>query len=255
MEKKLVVEIPYAGLGDHLFHSHLPRIAKQTGAYDRVYISEKSSVRNKDYRHIVWERNPFIDGFIDEAGLTCNLKELVEKAQESKTENLLDLVMFEFGLEDNKRWHEPEVHYKPKFIEDYNKKVFDPNFISWVGQIDKEDMMRFLKKENIDFEAIMNIRNEKALFIPNGTEDFIETKTISDFCDLIYSASKLFCLTSGTATLAASLNKPATVFYGAGQGSGFRHSKLHTYKKVNRTPVNSLKDSLRSTLNFFKSEK
>lgn len=29
----LIIEIPYAGMGDHLFHSHLPKIAKENGKY------------------------------------------------------------------------------------------------------------------------------------------------------------------------------------------------------------------------------
>ncbi|MCK4823535.1 hypothetical protein KA005_47730, partial [bacterium] len=43
--KTLVIQIPFGGLGDHLFRSHVPRIAKKTGQYDRVYISNHSVFR------------------------------------------------------------------------------------------------------------------------------------------------------------------------------------------------------------------
>lgn len=65
MDKILIIEIPYLGLGDHLFHSHIPRIAKKIGKYDKVYISEFSHHRNPDNKRIVWELNPFVDGFIE----------------------------------------------------------------------------------------------------------------------------------------------------------------------------------------------
>jgi len=63
-----VIEVKYGGLGDHLFYSHLPRIAKQTGKYDRVYVSNHSTFRNPEYRKLIWECNPYVDGFCDENG-------------------------------------------------------------------------------------------------------------------------------------------------------------------------------------------
>ena len=62
-QKILIIEIRKGGLGDHLFYSHLPRIAKQTKAFDKVYISNHSFFRHPDYKNLVWELNPFIDGF------------------------------------------------------------------------------------------------------------------------------------------------------------------------------------------------
>ena len=212
MNKTLIIEIPYAGLGDHLFHSHLPRIAKETGKYEKVYISSHSPVRHSDYKHIVWDLNPFIDGFIEEKGITCNIAKVVAQAYSSLNNNLLDEIMLAYGLEDKLRMHEPEIYYQPIFVKAYNQSVYDPNFLSWVGTVDKKDVMSFLKKQNITFDAIMKIRTDKALYVPKKKDVFIETPSIEDFCNLIFSASQLYCLTSGTATLAAAIGKPATVF-------------------------------------------
>lgn len=148
----LIIEIPYAGLGDHLFHSHLPRIAKQFGNYEKVYVSSLSESWNVDCMRVVWELNPYVDGIVEVEGVSCDLKSIVDKIEkkiknnEFEHPNLLDEVMFAFGLDDGKRFHEPELYYKPKYVERFNKAIFDPNFISWVGQIEKADMMRFLKK-------------------------------------------------------------------------------------------------------------
>lgn len=243
MEKTLIIEIIHTGLGDHLFHSHLPRIAKESG-YDKVYISNFSPVVHPDYKHLVWELNPFVDGFIDEHGLSVNIGELVKRVHPNSNSNLLDEVMLAFELDNGQRWNEPEIYYKPKMIEKYNKIIYDPNFLSWIGLCTKEDAMTFFKKNKIQFDAIMKLRNGKIFYVPKGNEEYIETPTLEDFCDLIYSCKELHCLTSGTATIAAGLKKPAIVYYGEGQPDGYRHSKLHTYKFVPRYFMNRLKRKL-----------
>lgn len=243
---ELIIEIPYGGLGDHLFHSHLPRIAKQTGAYDNVYISSRSLFRHPDNKKLVWDLNPYIDGFVDEPGKTFDFKPIVRKhfLAPVKEFNLLDSIMFHYQLEDNIRWHEPEIYYKPEFKVEYHKSVFDPNYLSWVGEIEKKEMMSFIHKNNYSFDAVMMLRNNKALFIPEKEVDYIETNTLFDFCDLIFSSKNIYCLTSGTATIAAGLGKNATVFFGNNQSLFYQHSKLHTYIKVPQTPINAIKQYL-----------
>lgn len=245
MEKSLVIEIIHTGLGDHLFHSHLPRIAKESG-FDKVYISNFSPVVHPNYKSLVWEYNPFVDGFIDEPGLKINIGEIVHKLKRNSETNLLDEVMIAFGLENNMRWNKPEIYYKPKFVERFNKVVYDPNFLSWIGLCTKEDAMTFFKKNNIQFDAIMKLRSGKHFYVPTNNEEFIETPTLEDFCDLIYSCKELHCLTSGTATLADALGKKATVYYGEGQPAGYQHSKNHDYKYVKRYFLNRIKRKLKS---------
>lgn len=248
--KTLIIEIPYAGLGDHLFHSHLPRIAKETGEFEKVFISNRSPVRNDDYKKLVWEYNPFVDGYSDEEGVTCKLWELVEKVSPQSNNNLLDEVMLAFGLDNGKRWNEPEIYYKPKFRDDFNHTVYDPNYLSWVGAITSEECMKFFRKNNYYFEKIMKKRSEKFLYIPTENTEYMVTPTIEDFCDLIYSCKELYCLTSGTATIAAGLGKSATVFYGSGQSAGFRHSKLHIYKKIPTDRLTRIKAKIKKSFNL-----
>lgn len=230
MEKILIIEIPYAGLGDHIFHSHLPRIAKECNGYDKVYISNLSPVRHLDYKRIVWEYNPYIDGFVDEPGKTCDIHAIVAQFKNHNC-NLLDLVMLSYGLDNGKTWNEPEIYYQPKFRPEFNKVVYDPNFLSWVGDVVKEEAQKHFDSKGYVFDAIMKIRSEKHLVLPDRYQEIIETPTLEDFCDLIFSTEKLYCLTSGTATLAAGLGKPVHVFYGFKQSSIFQHSKLHTYEQ------------------------
>jgi ADP-heptose:LPS heptosyltransferase len=53
-----------------------------------------------------------------------------------------------------------------------------------------------------------------------------------DYCKIILSSKKFLCFSSGSATLAAALKKPAIVFYGMGQNHIFHHSKIHGYVDV-----------------------
>ena len=250
MGKTLIIEIPYAGLGDHLFHSHLPRIAKETGQYEKVFISHRSPVRHNDYKNLVWDLNPHLDGFVDEPGVKCVLDDL--RANIRHDTNLLDVVMSFFGLDDGLKMHEPEIYYKPQFVSEYNKIIFDPNHISYIGEIDKKDVMWYFKKNKIKFEAIMNIRNELALYIPKQSDLIINTPTLLEFCDLIHSSSQLYCLTSGTATLAAALGKSATVYYGEYQEIAFQHSKLHEYIRIEKCPQNKFMDLMKRPFQLLK---
>ncbi len=70
--------------------------------------------------------------------------------------------MYAFELDDGKLlWHEPEVYYKPNFIEDYHCNVYDPNFISYVGQINKFDIHYFMNKKGFTYDCVIKIRSEK----------------------------------------------------------------------------------------------
>lgn len=241
LKEVLTIEITYDGLGDHLFHSHIPRIAKEYGGYDKVYISNRSPVVHPDYKRVVWEYNPYVDGFVDAPGVKVNLKELIEKVNRTSETNLLDEIMIAFGLDNGVRWNSPEIYYKPKFVDEYNKVIYDPNFLSWIGLCTKEDAMTYFRKNNIHFEAVMKLRNGKHFYIPGGKEKYIETPTLEDFCDLIYSCKELHCLTSGTATIASGLGKKAIVYFGKGQPEGFQHFKGHSYRYVPKYFMNRIK--------------
>src|SRR5438093_9007669 len=130
MARDFVIQIKYGGLGDHLFYTHLPRIAKQHGGYARVFISNFSEYRNPNYRRLVWESNPYVDGFSDENFLLPEFKRI------PPDRNLLDQMMLLSGLDDGQRFHEPELYFKPPVVESLrNAIVFDPNFVSYVGAV------------------------------------------------------------------------------------------------------------------------
>lgn len=224
--RELVIEIQKGGLGDHLFYSHLPRIAKETGAFDKVFISNRSLFRNADNKKLVWELNPFVDGFTDAAGIYHFPQSLQEG------ENLPDRIMLMYGLDDGKRFHEPEIYYRPPHKPEFARlRVFDPNFISYTGDLkNAEPIAAWLmaNKESVDFQ----MKPLAHRYLPLQDIPVIKTDSLLDFCSLIVSCRQMYCLNTGTATLAAALGIPVTVFYGTGLDPMYRHSRLHRFVDV-----------------------
>lgn len=233
----LVLEIKYGGLGDHLFYSHIPRIAKTSGSYQRVMLSDQSQFRHPDYRKLVWECNPYFDGFTEENGV------YPEFATVPSGENLLDRIMLSLGLDDGLRWHEPELYYQTKQVPKlYDLAIYDPNYVSYVGDFCSSDLYRYLGRKRIHLDAKMKLRE---FYVDAPVADgIIDTPNLEDFCDLIVSCGNFYCLSSGAATLAAALGKSAVVFWGDGQNPMFHHSRLHRYIKIKESLACRLRRSI-----------
>lgn len=224
--KTLILSIQKGGLGDHLFYSHLPRIAKQYGGFNQVFISNDSIFRNPDTKKLVWELNPYLDGFTNDPGFFY----FSDNIQEG--ENLLDHLMLAYGLDDHKRNHEPEIYYKPKLVEALiDKTIYDPNYISYTGDIKyTATIQNWFDQNNITPNAQMKVLGGRSIRI--NCTNTLSTPDIFKFCDLLYSAKAIYCLSTGTGTLAAALQKPVTVLYGEGLQKAYRHSGIHSYINV-----------------------
>ena len=222
-QKILIIEIRKGGLGDHLFYSHLPRIAKQTKAFDKVYITNHSYFRSPDYKKLIWELNPFVDGFTNEKGIFKFSTHFDDQ------HNMLDAIMFLYGLDDGLRFHEPEIYYQPKIDPNLSHlNIYDPNFQSYTGDLRSGALMEaYFKKNDITIDYQMKFLGKR--WRPINVEKTYACSNVFDFCDFIASINNIYCLTTGTATLAIALNKKANVFYGKGHNAGYRHSPMNTY--------------------------
>lgn len=225
--KRLVIHINYGGLGDHLFLSHLPRIAKEKGFYKEVYISKKSVYRHTDYKKLIWDLNPYVDGFTDEMGYYIEfLKFDTEKM------NILDHIMQLYGIDDLQLNHEPDFYYKPEIKPELaNKIVFDPNYVSDAAdKITVEQINNYFKVNNIAIDFQMQKR-DKSVPASHFT-DWLSSHSLEDFCSIIASCKEIYCFATGTATLAAALGKKAHVFFSKGFNPQFLHSKNNEYIKL-----------------------
>ena len=241
MSAHFVITVPWGGLGDHLFHSHLPRIAKEHGGYDRVLVSNRSVFRREDYRTLVWEMNPFVDGFTDEEGPVPAMTAV------PRGMNLLDAIMLDRGLDDGKRFHEAEMFYIPNVLPAYaGKHIYDPNYKSNSGDLSPRRMRAAFRRIGM---PDAQCRARKPSWPLDGVAETIEPGSVFEYCDLIASCARFSCLQSGGATLAPALGRGATVFYaGPTTVSMFRHSPMNEYIDIAPLPHQLLYRRVRSLL-------
>lgn len=225
--EQLIIQIKHGGLGDHLFYSHIPRIAKESG-YKKVFISNKSDFRKEDQKELIWKLNPYVDGFTDLEGISIYTADVAE----GENANLLDKIMLGFGLDDGKRFHEPELYYKPKLIKELvGKTLYDPNYLSNAGFVDGPKIRSYFKRNNIKIDYQMAIRGKRSIPVFEF-DKFLKCGPIYDFIDILYSVKDIYCMVTGTATLASALGKKASVFYTKDISHVFRHSKINNYIRL-----------------------
>ena len=228
-DKSLIIHVLYGGLGDHLLHSHIPRIAKQSGKYSKVFLSSSSPIRNQRHIEYIWANNPYLDGFCSEHPQYDHNVVNTSHFDTSK-ENILDRIMLSYGLDDGLRWHEPELFFEIPFISELKgKSVYDPNFISDSGGLNSFKIAKFLHKHegNLNFQFPCR-RGSSALPVINFDQT-IKDSNFVEFCSILISCERVYSLTTGTATLAAALKKNATILHGSKLDKKFLHSKRHDY--------------------------
>jgi len=243
-----VIEPFGPGLGDTLWHSHLPKLAKKKG-YRRVLISLDAEYRNNEYKNIIWELNPFVDGYClrgrDNKYELPNLQHFLDK--NSKKLNLLDYIMLYFELDDGLRFHKPELYYRPNRLEFLKESViYDPNFVS-NPRIEQESfalVRKYFVSKKIHFDYQLkplhknsiNITNkdiaigdyQQNIEIYNNFNYYLECGSFRDFCDVIFSAKKIYCFTTGTLVLADSLNQSCSILLTEDITYPI-HSNMHNY--------------------------
>jgi len=220
--KTLIIKNPWGGLGDHLFTSHLPRIAKESGAFDKVVVSNHSKYLNPETKHLVWELNPFFDGFTNEDVIHAQFGEVPDG------KNLLDALSDFYGVPDTGiRFQEPEIYYKPELIPELKDVVIlDCNSFSGLGIPSRTTLKTYFKTNGIIVTHQM-----KSLFRDVQIEGLKEIRadSLEHLCDIIHSCKQFYGVITGSITLAAAIRKPSTVLFIDGALSMFRHSKLHSY--------------------------
>jgi len=220
--RNLIIKNPWGGLGDHLFMSHLPRAAKESGEFDKVFISKLSIYLNPETKHLVWELNPHVDGFTDEDMIYPMFGEVPEG------KNILDVVSDFYRVPIlGGCFQEPEIYYKPKCIPELKDAVIlDYNSFSGKGIPSSESIKAYFKSVGVGITHQMSPLHPK---YENFNYTKVKANGLENLCDIIYSCKAFFSMLTGSTTLAAAIRKPTTVLYIDGALPMFRHSKLHTY--------------------------
>jgi hypothetical protein len=210
---RLVIQVIYGGLGDHLVYSALPELLRKQKQI-RVFLSTKSIFRNQEIWDFIWKQNPYVE-FTDEYGWFIN--EPLSWCSECRTFN--EYLVRLFGLEGGDA---PHLYYSPHLRETlrdctvadlsfgpsgkangYYEKEFQKRCVSYLYQIGDFCFVNYpyFKKNPLQQKVVKE-------FCPKT----VDVCSLEDLCNVLASAGRRYLMYSGSASLAAALNLPSTVF-------------------------------------------
>jgi len=210
--RKYIFQVEYGGLGDHLFYSPLPRLLKERGIADKVYLSSQSRIRGRETYDLVWKTNPYLDGRSDEMPTaTKNLSASINK--------IINFTLAQHGiildLEIN-----PEIYLAEDMYQQHiSNHYVDFNYTSYTGAFTLLDALKILDKN-----PHLVMVNPSATLMRWARNQHIRTTSLKEYAILIKSAASFSALASGGATLSLALGRPCTMYYGYGHNQLFRHS-------------------------------
>lgn len=203
-----------------MFFSALPRLLKERGLADEVYISDQSNFRNPTIFDLIWKNNPHLNGISSESPTP-----LLEIKQ-SKEQKVVNIIFERFGLRSENEFP-VEVYQELEMPDVLGQKYIDLNYVSYIGAFSFVDKIK-VYRQYPDHIMINPDKLSSFLFYKRKK---IFTKSLQEYAVLIASSSAFVTLASGGATLAAALKKPSIIYYGYGQSTIFHH-EIHRYIRV-----------------------
>lgn len=218
---RLVIGSTYGGLGDHLFLTPLPRLFKESNPESSVFLSSQSKYRGDQTKDFVWANNPYIDGIIDEP----IDKRLLFGKKSYLSNFIMNRIAENLGLQYQQAL-KPEIYRNIVPTSDQIEKLsgsilIDFNYISYVGAFRLKDALDIIS--NLCNQKIFLINPNISLIKKIKDVPFVKSKDLFDYASLIMASRKFACLPSGSAALAAALNKDTEVYYGHGMSECFLH--------------------------------
>jgi hypothetical protein len=213
-EGRLVIQVPYGGLGDHLVYSALPELLwKQKNI--KVFISTESIYRNKQIWDFVWGLNPFVK-MTDEKGWFIH--QPLDIIRQCTTINQYLIQLFNLDGDDA-----PKLYYQPAAIPELAGQAivdcscgpsgkangyFDPEFY--------EAYLSYLEKNVPTFVLLtyqnMTINNQlQNKIVERFAPRVYSIHSPQELSDALFSASRRYLLYSGSASVAAAYNLPSIV--------------------------------------------
>jgi tetratricopeptide (TPR) repeat protein len=207
----LIIQLPegYDGLGDNLIFSHIPRLAKESGKFSKVLISNRNQYKGNNYPDLVWKLNPYVDGFTDLPGTYSSIKmnRILDKwSNIHDSLNLMDSIMLLHDLDDGKRGHKPECYYKPQNLPWLNDKtVFDPGAKTMkINAVNEDHLISIFNKNDMFPNYIIGSEISSNTMSISGAQELVPT-SIFNWADIMYSAKHYICFNSGGYWLSGAL--------------------------------------------------
>jgi hypothetical protein len=171
----------------------------------------------------VWDANPYLDGFTARPGVVPSYESGAGGG------NVLARIAASVGIRVAGDV-EPELYDLPESIASVaDRTLVDLNYTSFVGAFSRRRIRALVRGTS----------NVLLVNPPEWAQDLgphVSTTSLRHYVQLIQSAAQFICFTSGGATLAAALRRPATCLFGYGQSPIFHHSRLHRYVDASGAP-------------------
>jgi hypothetical protein len=221
-EKRIIISQPWGGLGDNLAYSTLPELFSKQG-YD-VYISVNNIVRNPEIHHLVWSKNPYIKGIINEVPNAGECKNKYWPTVD-KNEFFIHRIELSHGLDKSNFY--PKIYINPNYLTEYNNDiVIDLTGTSSVYNFEKykEFIDYFVPKiisddkKKIKIVTFKNWRPSSDIFkqvydyLKNliTNIEYLEIESLIQYCDVLNSCDKLIIVNSGVNSLVAAIKQDNT---------------------------------------------
>jgi hypothetical protein len=205
-----IVLAPHAsGLGDHLIYTTLPELFARRG--DEVYVTAGiPGFRNPEVRELVWGRNPFVSGFVDEppnAGVQTISAEFIGAAKHHPSSIAAIEALHGFTPSGQL----PRVYYQPRFRPEFRTlSLADPRSIS--QPMKPEAFEAFVdhhaRWQGFDRRHVVVLQSQYSG--PHGEGALSQNprqqvQNIFEYADLIYSCRRFLVAESGGQVLAAAI--------------------------------------------------
>lgn len=221
---KIIIYQPWGGLGDNLQFSTLPELFSLDG--HEVYISSENVVRNSEIYDLVWGKNPYISGIINNnQGIVVGSNKTHLWPPESQNEYSMHRVEIAHGFKKTNFY--PKIYYTPKNIPSHNNDIiidltgssqiytinkyieYIDYFLPIIKDKDSEKKIKIILFENI---INQNIFKDVYKIICERLEniEFIYVKDIYQYCDIIKSCATIIIVNSGVNSLAAAIKQEDT---------------------------------------------
>lgn len=226
--KNIIISQPWGGLGDNLQFSTLPELFTNKGY--NVYISNNNKVRNNEIFELVWKKNPYIKGVMDNKnGIVVGSSMQNRWPPAKQNYYSMHRVEIAHGFEPTNYY--PKIYYEAKNINEYKDTVI----IDLTGSSQVYEFKKY--KEYIDYfcnridlkKKIYIISFKNIIISPIFTEvyKYLKTKingtlelnisSLFEYCDILKSCDTLIIVNSGINSLASAIKtdspKPYVLCY------------------------------------------
>ena len=214
---KIIIYQFWGGLGDNLQYSTLPELFSKKG-YD-VYIHSNNASRNPEIADLVWRKNPYIKGIINEVPNAGECKNIYWPPTE-QNEYFIHRIELSHGVERSNFY--PKIYYIPQIIPELNNDiiidltgssvVLEPHkYIEFIDYftpliINKNKNIKIITFEKIQqnpiFEDAYNYLKKK---IPNI--EYLKVNSLIHYCDIIKSCDTVIIVNSGINSLSSAIKQ------------------------------------------------